>query len=70
MDWPMLYRGNLIEAARCQGHKRRYLIGLHEPRVAGTPRRARVPPVDYRDKLQTPSGPLLRRRAGPISHRR
>ncbi len=38
--------------------------------LRGTPRRARVPPVDYRDKLQTSSGPFLRRHAGPISHRR
>ena len=31
-----------------------------------TPRRARVPPVDYGDKPQTPSGPIIRRQLAPF----
>ena len=36
----------------------------------GTPRRARVPPVDYGDKHQPTAGPILHRDAGPFLLRR
>ena len=48
-----------ILAADVVGYSR--LMGSDE---AGT--LARVPPVDYRDKPPTPSGPILRRQLAPF----